>query len=602
MALFEFLITVGQNSENHHCDNNLYVENHLEKHKFLKRTFGNITISFLYYGFLEDFCYEDNEYLILIRGTVLPDSAGNKPSTKEISSFLINEKGDFITQLRGHFNIIKLDKSTNKITVINDYFGLKPVYYGSVSQEIILSSSLELIRRFNPVIDTANLIEKLIFEHNLINNTIFEKIHSLKEAEYLSVLNKQLTINSYFNWYATIADADSERKFSMSNYNAVFCTKVNAIADRKRTNLITLTGGHDGRAILSGFWKLGLPVETFSFGRPGSENTAIPEMIAKELNFSHFSIYLMDDYENNYYKNALRTCKICDGELSFNQQTILYSFGQLLKTPEYIFTGLLAGEVAGPVHLKRDIVNPLYFDYVLGNVALTKEKLRHLTSAWFDLTEDQFDHAYVKITENINKRKEQLNIVSNSKNSQMFYLADMITWGFRRFYGYQMHLIRQFAENIPVFYDFDLISMLINSNYNGIYKNSYKSLFSRRNSRKLQIALINENSKALSKIILDRGYTPKLAANKILTPVKVLKYILRKKKIESGKQVPDFLSEKWVLKMFDSSDFTTVLRKTFSVLSIKDEIIDRIIQAKTDNITLSNAQIRLISMALFLKD
>jgi hypothetical protein len=600
MALFEFLITVGNHSDNHHCKEYLQIDNKLEKHRFVKRAFGNITISYLYYNSTDNFSYEDNDYFILLRGKLIPDVKGNLPNIQEVAFSLTNSNNRIVPELRGHFNIIKINKSYNDVGIINDYFGLKPVYYGRVKQEHIISSSLELVRHFEPDIDPAYLIEKLIFEHNLCENTIFKDFFTLQEASFLSLRNSQFTVQSYHNWYSFISSADSERKFSFSGYNQVFCEKINALANRESPNLITLTGGHDGRAVLSGFRKLKFPVETFSFGRPGSENTAIPEMIAKKLNFNHYSVYLRKEYELNYYKNALKTCKISDGELPFTQQTTFYSFGKVRLLSDSVFTGLLAGEVAGPIHLKTDYINPIYFEHVIGNLPFTKERLHQLTNDWFNLSESDYMNTFDKILANIHKKKQQLKEVTNSRNLHLVYLADMITWGFRKFYGYQMHLIRQFTENIPLLYDFDLVDMLINSDYNNTYKNSYKSLFARRNSRRLQIELINRNSDELAEIIIDRGYSPKLAMNRLLVPIKLYKYFLRRHKIKSGKHVPDFMGDKWTALLFDSEYFLSAMKNTLPCLLIKDEFMNGLIQDKVDNKPLTQEQIRIISLILFL--
>jgi hypothetical protein len=600
MALFEFLLTRGSFADSFHDESVLLVDEQDVNCHFFTTVAGTISVSYLYRNNKNNFHYENDEYLMILRGTFVPDVNGFLPEFADIASKIINEGDQIIRDLRGHFNIIQINKANSEIRIINDYFGLKPVYYGIVNDTLTISSSLALITRFNPGISKTGLIEKLLFEHNLLNNTIFENVYALESATIIIQSQDAFAAYRYHDWFSFIAEANSYQKFSFSKYNDIFCKKINSLANCDKENMVTLTGGHDGRAVLSAFLKHNLPFKTFSFGRQGSENTSIPELVARKLNFSHRSIYLEDEFEKDYLNNALRTARLTDGELLFTQQTTLFSIDKLNQN-SLLFTGLLAGEVAGPVHLKTDYINDTYFTYILTEKLLTIAFIKEKVGDLLTLSDEEYRVVYNSILSNIKKQKKRLSVVKASNNAHLIYLADMITWGFRKFYAYQIHLMRYSHENIPVFYDFNLINLLINSSYNKTYKNSYRSLFRRRNSRRLQLQLINANSKELSSIKLDRGYTPKEALCILCTPFKIAKYLLRKRRIKSGKHIPDFLDKKWPLILLQAESFYLKMIDSLPEYFNKESLISSLRNSKSDSTYLNKRQLLVLTLVLFLQ-
>ena len=564
-------------------------------HQKVKKRFGNISIEFLTKKPYDQFFYEDEHNCLFVLGSVFRKLDQNALIQKRLLPIdLLTVDETELSDLRGIFHIIRINKKNEDVTIFNDLFGLKPLYYGQCSGYNVVSNSLSAIKEFCPEIDKASFFEKLIFEHNLSNNTIFKNIFTLSEASKLS-LSDSFRSEPYFSWYEYFASASTERKFDIEQYIAYFNAIVTSRADYDRSNLVTLTGGHDGRAVLSSFLKQKLPVETFSFGRPGSENTMIPEMAARKIGFKHTSVYLQEEFERKYFENSNLTAWLSDGELIFSQQSTLYAAGHLAEAFNNVFTGLLAGELVGAVHLLTDYINPLYYRCVYSDEAFDLEQeLRSFCDVIKISKRNQIEEY---INSHLEERKSKLARLKYGSNKHLFSLCDMITWGFRKFYGYQMHLARYHLENCPVFCDFDLMDLLINSSYNQIYKNSYKNLYHRRNSRRLQLEIITRNSPALSDVPLDRGYTPSEAMNNLYYLLKIIKYLIRKYRIKHGNHHPDFLGKRWTNLIRQPNLFRD--RLLDDVIRY-NTIENKYIRNKNENHELSNQDIRLISNLLFL--
>ncbi len=500
----------------------------------------DIDIELMYYKLvaIEDFLHENENIITLFRGSVLSEKF-IKPVDYVNQNNIENFKN-----LRGHFNIISIDKKNKSIRLVNDYFGLKPVYYGEDDSHYFISSSLHLLKRFDLKLDKSSLIEKIIFHHNILDNTFYSNVKTLKESTVLK-LDNSFSCESYHDWVDYFTKASTKKRFSFDEYRTLFNNKVKNLANKDEPNLATLTGGHDGRAVISAFINGNLKIESFSFGRKGSENTNIPEDVAEKCGFIHSSIYLHEEFEKQYPSNCELVAKLADSELPFTQQPTIFAVKYFSQRFSRVFTGLLAGETVGPVHAKSDYINNEYFETIFGHKSINS------LPEIFNLSNEEKHQIIKSITERINLRRNRLKPLQESSNSHLIYLADMITWGFRKFYAYQMHLMRYHLENIPIFYDFDLVNELVNSSYNNIYRNSYKSLFHRRNARLIQLNIINNNSKCLSNQAIDRGYSPREATSFIHFLPKIIKYFKRRKNISNGKNVPDFLSHEWTGLMKD---------------------------------------------------
>ena len=498
---------------------------------------NNLKIFFLYFDNKKtnDFFYENEEFIYLLRGSII---TSEKISFTEMVKMGIIDNEESIKKLRGHFNIIIINKKNSSVKLINDLFGLKPVYYGNDSKFNFISSSLFVLKKFDLIFDKSSFIEKIIFQHNILDNTYYRNVKVLQEGVILN-LKSSFASKTYFNWIDYFTNASDKKKFSYEEYRILFNNKIKYSTDSNDINLVTFTGGHDGRAVVSGLINNKIKFETFSFGRKGSENTKIPEVTASNCKFSHSSVYLHNDYEKEYSENGFLTSWISDGELPFTQQTTLFAIKKFSKNHKRVFTGLLAGEILGPIHLKTDYINPVYF-----NSIIEMKKFDYIPD-FLKISDNEKSQVISDINNRIEIRRKNLSPLRSSKNAHLLFLADMITWGFRKFYAYQMHLMRYHLENNPVFYDFDLVNLLINSNYNKIYKNSYKSLYHRRNARKIQLYIINKNSFCLANQNIDRGYTPKEAFSSIYLIPKLIKYFKRKRRISMGKYVPDFLNSEW---------------------------------------------------------
>lgn len=108
-----------------------------------------------------------------------------------------------INKFNGMFAFVLLDKQKQKIFLVRDYNGIKPLYYTIQNDELIFSSEVRAFKALNPTWEENTNWKKyfLLFGHLPEPITTLKDIYPLEKASYLEYdLNiKKLSIHKYFS-------------------------------------------------------------------------------------------------------------------------------------------------------------------------------------------------------------------------------------------------------------------------------------------------------------------------------------------------------------------------------------------------------------------
>ncbi|HBM89905.1 MAG: asparagine synthase (glutamine-hydrolyzing) [Parvibaculaceae bacterium] len=94
---------------------------------------------------------------------------------------------DFAQQLRGMFATAIYDQRTNKLTLVRDRFGIKPIYYTIDKDILFFASEAKALLPFLPDIktDTESFAEYLTFQYCIGEQTLFKGIKQLMPGHML---------------------------------------------------------------------------------------------------------------------------------------------------------------------------------------------------------------------------------------------------------------------------------------------------------------------------------------------------------------------------------------------------------------------------------
>jgi len=108
---------------------------------------------------------------------------------------------DALSKLRGMFAFALWDESNKKLLLARDRFGIKPLYYCLVGDELYFASEMKALLPFLPAVTTNSsaLAEYLTFQYTISSQTMFEGIYEVPPGHYVVAENGAVTTSRYWD-------------------------------------------------------------------------------------------------------------------------------------------------------------------------------------------------------------------------------------------------------------------------------------------------------------------------------------------------------------------------------------------------------------------
>ena len=125
---------------------------------------------------------------------------------------------NFTKKLRGMFSIILFDNTLNKVFLIRDPLGQKPLYYSFLNKGLIVSSEIkDIIFLFKksdvPILENQKIVDKYLIRGWADDSdcSFFKNIFQVKAGSFMNYNYKSLS-NSVSYWNL---DISKKRKFNL---------------------------------------------------------------------------------------------------------------------------------------------------------------------------------------------------------------------------------------------------------------------------------------------------------------------------------------------------------------------------------------------------
>lgn len=221
-----------------------------------------------------------------------------------------------VSKFNGMFSMVLFDSKLKQLYVANDRFGVKPLYYISDSDKLLLTSEIKQVKEFN-FTTTLNhkAISVFLKDHYLDYNqdTFYNEIKRFKPSSFSEVKLDQPSINETL--YYEIGD--SKPKLSTDVVNEFSSIFESAVKLRLRSDVkvgFASSGGLDSSAVLYTAYRLlskenSKPnLSTFSaiFPEMEGDESEFIKLIEKDLNVqSHYvnplNEFNVPDFEKHIY-------------------------------------------------------------------------------------------------------------------------------------------------------------------------------------------------------------------------------------------------------------------------------------------------------------
>jgi asparagine synthase (glutamine-hydrolysing) len=222
---------------------------------------------------------------------------------------LLERKGtQIIKSLNGSFVLALWDFKRNLLTIANDRYGLRPLYYFWQNHLFIFASEMKSILTFPQVrkeIDNQSLAEFFCLNCILGERTLFKHIKILNPASILTFQTGVLNIERY--WEPILKDDNhgfNQKEMIEKGHSLILQAVKRQVNDQKPKGCY-LSGGLDSRTILGAVSQLGYKIPTFTFGTPGCDDQKGAELISKTLGMENYFFEVSPDYLKHWARTGV---------------------------------------------------------------------------------------------------------------------------------------------------------------------------------------------------------------------------------------------------------------------------------------------------------
>ena len=207
---------------------------------------------------------------------------------------------DFCQKAKGMFAFALFDKKKNKIFLVRDRFGEKPLYYGYFDDQLVFSSELRPFMKIysNLELNVSSIKYFLQLSYIPAPQTIFKKINKLNQASILELdLNNKISNHNLYKWWSVEDEIHKSKKKLILDQNKAIVEFEKKIFRVVKEQLISdvpvgcfLSGGIDSTIIAHTMSHLSRnKIETFSIGFNNFDydESLISQKTSKNLRTNH---------------------------------------------------------------------------------------------------------------------------------------------------------------------------------------------------------------------------------------------------------------------------------------------------------------------------
>lgn len=226
---------------------------------------------------------------------------------------------EYLRNCDGKFAAALWDEERQQLTLVNDRFGMKPLYYAQAGGKLIFASEIKALLADADVArepSTRGLAEFFTFGHMLGETTLLDSVRVLPPAAWLvyDAREDKLVVDRYWR----LAEESSEKVSDVSNQVDRLCHALKQSVDRRTLQTaklgMSLSGGLDGRSILAAIDPAQTPLKSVCMGMAGSLDHRSAAELAALANKDHYSHVLDAAFLGQFEEHLRYMVHLTDGQ------------------------------------------------------------------------------------------------------------------------------------------------------------------------------------------------------------------------------------------------------------------------------------------------
>lgn len=426
--------------------------------------------------------------------------------SNSIDSFIY----ELIQKVQGHYYYLIFDKHANSYCAGSSLFSILPLYYATQKECLYLSCSSDIISSHLSLQkrDKRFILENILFNYPLFNHSAFEEIWLLPSNNYLHCnrvelrFQKHTKVENYFN------RNNNRRKKELDQLSDLFIER-SSVYFPDSIYIHALTGGFDGRTLVSCAKYHNKEFETYSFGSAESTDTEVAKILSTHANIP-FNHYLLDKnyIEKHSFNCGLEFISNSSGTAAFTRAHYLHAVKELCKKTNYLITGNFGSEIFRAAHIAGIVISPNL--YRLFNAKSFNDAIDSIKTSdeynW--LNKNEFTNEWDSLAEDIKSLPVFSIDYKTLTLNQRFYIT-VFEEVFRKYFGAEMINQFKYLINRTPFLDFQFFSRVLQSRLAGVHSSFFEhNPLKRYKGQILYSHIIQKAYPEFSNIPMNKGYKP----------------------------------------------------------------------------------------------
>jgi asparagine synthase (glutamine-hydrolysing) len=426
------------------------------------------------------------------------------------SQLSINPTPEFVLKnIYGNYYYVLFNKIGQKLFIGNSLFSILPIYYLINKGKVILSDNpISFNSEIEITFNKRFLLENVLFNYQLFNSSFINGVSLLPANSLIEIIKGDCGIKRHTCIEDFFVDNPISWKKSINNLCDLFI-KSSEKYFPDEPHIISLTGGFDGRTLVSTGIYYGKRFSTYGFGTEESDDVHLAQILSKKADLSYSKIVLDSQYiQKDSLQTGLEFIKNASGGASFERAHYLHAAKKMSVNAKYLISGNFGSEIFRAAHITGALISSNLFRLFLIN-DFKKAIMGIESSPEFDwLNKSVFLDEWSQLKEDI-KSLACFNPVYKSLSANQRFYKVIFDEVFRKYYGTEIVNQSSYLINRTPYLDFDFVQSLLKTQLAGVNSDFFtQNPLKRFKGQVLYANIINKTYPAFSYVITDKGYRP----------------------------------------------------------------------------------------------
>lgn len=297
------------------------------------------------------FHHSDENHIFACHGDLFKTKIGDgqgEHAFKELIKFYYKHGNDIADKIEGDFNFVIYDKINKSLTIFNDRFGMRFLYYYADENIIIFAPEVKPLLSYDKIERKYNvkaIVNLLVIGFFLQDETYIDGIELLSPASRYVYTRGTLTKHKY--WKIQFDDDIRLENLDDKLCDSAFRLLQNSVAkrvDRTRPVAIPLSAGFDSRLLLELSSRISNDILAVTYGDKDSHEILFAQKVADKLCLKNHHVICPDE-EVLFRYSGLFT-RLTHGSATVRSALLYPCINLLLKNAPVLMNGIFGGHMS----------------------------------------------------------------------------------------------------------------------------------------------------------------------------------------------------------------------------------------------------------------